>query len=470
MKCWWGILIFGATHAIAQSNSPIPNHFDTVSVDQFHGMDLDESFIRVRLFPIIEPPTGDSYPETQNRNALTLSNEAGFTVISEGGIILGTATEILANFGSERFFRYQSAFDENPTEAPLREIRIEPRDSRFPTLLLWDTDLPQERRIEVRGTITLKKTFFSQSGQNLWSAINTLTFEDYLKSVVPSEVPKDWSSEALKCQAVAARTYAARHWSRARRDGESEFDVEPTTQYQMYKGIRYYKPRIGWSIVESAATTRAVQQTHGKVLTYRGSLIEAAYHANSGGIVCASEECFGTSVNYLIGQRDIPDVLQLPTGSWDNVFSIGELKELLRTLELPQDFAVNETQGLRTLEVGRSRRVSVVGVKLGRDQIFPLTRGQTWAITRLFGNVRGRYFRLSPAFEGAVSQQVFGHGWGHGVGMSQWGAYAQAERGQDFRNILGFYYPGASLQTMSHPDSLLNIFNLVNPTKSLNFQ
>ena len=170
-------------------------------------------------------------------------------------------------------------------------------------------------------------------------AINHVTLETYLPSVVGSEMPASWPQPALRAQAVAARTYALRQ----RRPAEA-FDLRATVSSQVYRGIES----------ETDTTREAVAATRSQVLTYGGSLIEAVFHSSSGGTTEASGDLWAQQLPYLVAVRDFDD--HSPVRSWSERFGPDQLS---------RSFA--ETGGLLNLQVlgrtttGRLRQVRIEG-------------------------------------------------------------------------------------------------------------
>jgi len=132
------------------------------------------------------------------------------------------------------------------------------------------------------------------------NAINVVGLEDYLAGVVPREMPASWSVEALKAQAVAARSYALAHRVRDR-----TFDLYADVRSQVYGGIAS----------EDARATAAIRATAGRVLLHGGTIVDALFHSTSGGRTVSAAEAFGTAVPYLVGVAD-PHSSLSPVNRW----------------------------------------------------------------------------------------------------------------------------------------------------------
>ncbi|MEB3332654.1 MAG: SpoIID/LytB domain-containing protein [Synechococcaceae cyanobacterium] len=294
-------------------------------------------------------------------------------------------------------------------------------------------------------------------------AINHIGLESYLASVVGSEMPASWPLAALEAQAVAARTYAL-----AQRRPNAPFDLRATVASQMYRGV----------IAETASTRRAVERTRGEVLTHGTRLIQAVFHSSSGGSTENSGEIWRQQHPYLVSVPDFDAAS--PVARWEQRFSPGQLR-----------LAFKEIDGVRSIEVlassstGRIRQARVLGpggslLLSGAELRQRLGLRSTWvsfslepappsaAAAQATGALSGGGGALSQAVSSALqispaaaAQEVqpepepsllaIGRGFGHGVGMSQWGAFAMAQSGRDYRSILEHYYRGASLSVWRGP-------------------
>ncbi|MCT0212276.1 MULTISPECIES: SpoIID/LytB domain-containing protein [unclassified Synechococcus] len=295
---------------------------------------------------------------------------------------------------------------------------------------------------------------------DLLRAINVIGVETYLPSVVGSEMPASWPLEALRAQAVAARTYALRQ-----RNPEAPFDLKATVSSQVYKGLE----------AETASTRQATTTTRGLVLMYGNSLINAVFHSSSGGVTENSGDLWTRQLPYLVSVRD-----------FDETGPVSQWKKDLAPELLAEAFAeiggVNRIDVIASTASGRVRQARVIGPsgalvlsgaqlrsRLGlrstmvRFEAAPFrfeSRGEPGL--SLAGDAQpGGPVRFSTPLGGLLGpppppgfqlpQQpiglvAIGRGFGHGVGMSQWGAFALAQRGERFDQILRHYYRGAELR------------------------
>jgi stage II sporulation protein D len=173
-------------------------------------------------------------------------------------------------------------------------------------------------------------------------AVNSVGLEQYLYGVVPSEMPASWPAEALKAQAVVARSYALR----SRRPGEP-YDVFADTRSQVYRGV----------LSETTATNAAVQGTRAGVLSVGGAIAQTFFFSTSGGRTAANEEVFGgTPISYLRSVEDPHDDLS-PYHTWTARFSERDAKRRLRSVTL------GELRGLRVETRTASGRAATVVVR-----------------------------------------------------------------------------------------------------------
>ncbi|MCY7945882.1 SpoIID/LytB domain-containing protein [Bacillus atrophaeus] len=316
-------------------------------------------------------------------------------------------------------------------------------------------------RISLNGKEYLGTVNFSIESSKYIRPVNeNIPFEDYLKGVVPNEMPASWSLEALKAQSVAARTYSIT---------KAGSTVADTTAFQVYGGYSW-----------NANSTKAVEQTKGKVLKYNGSLITAAYSSSNGGYTEASNEVWASSVPYLIAKKDTKD----PQSTWTLTLSKKQLDTNSLDLNKPASWwsSTNETNSAQLAGIKnwimKNKETSAASLKIKsiEDLSFSgTTQGQraktaSLKVNYIVKNSTGSYdsnksttitvpvteLRTmigASAFKSTYvtvkkdtsKYTISGKGYGHGIGMSQYGAKARAESGDSYSTILKFYYPGTTL-------------------------
>ncbi|NNV07232.1 SpoIID/LytB domain-containing protein [Geobacillus sp. C56-T2] len=308
-------------------------------------------------------------------------------------------------------------------------------------------------------------TFVKENGQYV-RPVNTVPVEEYLKGVVPNEMPASWNIEALKAQAVAARTYALSY---------AGATIDDTIRYQVYGGYARYPN-----------STKAVEETYGQVLKYNGRLISAVFSASNGGKTESNANAWGGTPLPIFPIKEDP---------YDNAVSWGftiQKTQIDLTGKNLADYAAwwdtaNETDKVITNNIKtwmkangyNGKEIKIVAipklslyaplsggrVSKGDIAIDYIAKGDTdndgaLAVRRLeligvpaakiralIGNRVILSYLVTEVKETDRSITVSGKGDGHGVGMSQYGAKKMGELGKKYTEILDFYYPGALLTT-----------------------
>ena len=259
---------------------------------------------------------------------------------------------------------------------------------------------------------------FTNGSKNELTVVNNLDIEDYLLSVVPSEIPSSWNVEALKAQAIAARSYSYGYLGRRKEKG---YDLESTIEDQVYLGISSEKP----------STTKAVKETSGITLVdSENKPLIALYHSSGGGYTDSIENLWNEKPSAYIQPRpDYDD--NSPYFKWFRNYTIQEVNDLLRGL------GINEVKKIKIISRTFSNRVKWIKIEGAVNSV--VIRGEEFR----------RYLKLpSSKFNFALENgqvKFAGRGYGHGLGMSQWGAKSLAEHGITFDQILRHYYPGAKM-------------------------
>ncbi len=347
--------------------------------------------------------------------------------------------------------------------------------------------------VKVEGASYRDFITFSRN-ENELVVINNVSIQHYLYGVVPKEMPPSWPLEALKAQAIAAKNYALLYKNKHSNEG---YELCDTQHCQVYGGYNS----------ENIMTNKAVDETSGKILTYNGKLVDAYYHSSSGGFTENSENVWSNSFPYLSGVKD-DFSLGSPYDTWQFVISEEEIRNKLFENGLDVGY-ITEVEILSTSPSGRVQELMVKGTmgtqilaKEKTRQIFGTSNiKSTLFKVKFYGegsNISTRDIYIynfsngdiikKPIAEAAVitsdglsvldsiflsngitisdgsstyeiyneldnnsidsvGKYVFiGKGWGHGVGMSQWGAKKMAELGYDYVQILEHYYTGAIVE------------------------
>lgn len=352
----------------------------------------------------------------------------------------------------------------------------------FPQFRVLDGNISLGQR-SYRGRIEIIRI----SGQNL-TAVNILSVEEYLYSVVPSEMPPSWHTEALKAQAIASRSFTA---VRRGVHSDSGFDICDGSHCHTYLGAG----------AETVRTTAAVRDTTGLLLWHQNNVIAAVYFASSGGHTDNSENVWLEIAPYL---RAVADIHESPAQSWSRVVTLADLDQALTAAGATigaathmhighsannrvQQLIISGTAGTKTLQreeirtffqplpggLLESRNFTIAG-GTGSPGILSnivITDGPTTTLptplTALFAVDHGG--TVLPAAAGPMITAISAHdiatlaaeaqadappgsfvltgaGRGHGVGMSQTGANAMAQAGFTHEQILRFYYQGIEIR------------------------
>ena len=252
--------------------------------------------------------------------------------------------------------------------------------------------------------------------------VNRVPLEDYVASVIGSEYGLN-DIEGTKAMAVVARTYALYALSQDR-------DLHDSERSQVYEGLQK----------ANAATRNAAFSTAGQVLMYDGQLIEAVYSASNGGRTASNESAWGsTPLPYFQSRKDPWDQKVSPHASWSWDVDAKKLEEALSR-------AFNtDVRGIKVTETARDGRVTEVRLDARRGSKTISGSAFRAVVARSFGamTLRSSYFDLKS---GKKRYSFDGRGFGHGVGLSQWGAHGMALDGRSYADILNFYYPGARIE------------------------
>jgi len=376
-----------------------------------------------RNVPIVRGPYKSGAAQIV-RIALETAAKAG-TISGTGkwGIIHGDAA------------RMKNAGEEFPLDSitPVMYDRISAEASDG-SLLIWNGK-------KYRGALIISHT---DSG---FLVVNELPMDSYLRGVVPLEIGNRTSAEvaAVQAQAVAARTYAYKHLNTAR-----TFDMYATVQDQVYGGVDAEKPQSDTAIAATADI----------VVLYNGQPISTPYHSTCGGSTAGVTEVWYNQPDepYLRPVSDrIPGSDHFycdpsPRFSWTQNYDAAGLRAVMEKYLASYTNAPKTNLGriIDIREQGRtaSGRIAALTVQTdsgnytlrGNDIRFVL-RDPKGAIL----NSTNFNFRESKENGEVSNLTVDGRGYGHGIGMCQWGAIGRARAGQDFRTILETYYPGTTI-------------------------
>jgi SpoIID/LytB domain protein len=344
-----------------------------------------------------------------------------------------------------------------------------PSNPAFPLkVVLWHGDrIPDSafKFLAVRGSLILKDLH----GKRV--LVNALPLKDYLAGVIPHEVPFYFSKQALETMAVVARTFALREIEKRKFKG---YDICSTPLCQTYSGLAY----------ESASSRNAVSATQGKVLVYHGKLAYLPYFSTCGGITEAIQNVWNVPpVPYLKSIVDGPEPIRenlsasqgvkqfllRPPDSycknssrfrWKQTYSVNELESLFRRslpLLLKRKVKLGIIKGLKVLQRSTAGRVMDLQIKTSHGVYNVYKDKIRWLFSEGevgLGGLPSTLFVMKEnrGIHGLLRSVTFiGGGWGHGVGLCQYGAEGMAQKGFSYQKILQHYYPGTNLVNETWP-------------------
>lgn len=284
-----------------------------------------------------------------------------------------------------------------------------------------------------------------------FNVINIVNLEEYLFSVVPSEMPAWWPEEALKAQVIAARSYALAHLGKHSSDG---FDLCSTVHCAVYSGVGS----------ENSRTNKAILDTIGEVGMYEGKIIDAVFSSNSGGYSESSYDVWGTKIPYLVGANNMVNLQEkfpLPPYKLNdlllndyNSFSgdptyAGYNKyrwiKLVPDTYFLHNFKLKSLKNIIPLERSKGGSVKKI-IIYGEEKQVTLSKD---IIRSKLGGLRSNRFIIEKRFnsDGTINEVIFyGSGWGHNVGMDQTAAAGMAERGYTYKDIIKHFYKGSNIE------------------------
>ncbi len=256
--------------------------------------------------------------------------------------------------------------------------------------------------------------------------INEISVEEYLKGVLPNEISPNWNIEAIKAQAVAARTFA---YFYKLKNLNQLYHLNATILSQVYTG------KTG----EKAIFNKAIQETQDEVLVFNNRLIAAYFHSVCGGHTEDAEKVWGRKLPYL---RGVPCnyCRNAKHYRWQAIFTD---KEIISKLN-KSGFNITHISRIVPGKISSSGRWVSVRI-IGKPHSITV-QGNMFRLILGAEKLRSTKFRISHYKDKWI---VKGKGWGHGVGMCQWGAKGMADRGYKYYQILRYYFRGTKLVKIS---------------------
>jgi stage II sporulation protein D len=286
----------------------------------------------------------------------------------------------------------------------------------------YDADMLINGRM-FRGNIQ-----FIKSNDTKLSVINYIGLEDYLKGISVRETSHYRPPESLKAEVIVFRTFAL---YKMQENAKKDFDLTSDVYSQVYGGKGAERYRIN----------KTVDETKGLVLTYRGKVFPAFYHSTCGGHTEDASLFWNINIEPL---RGVPCSFcqDSPHFRWHSVLSQEEVKNAL----IKSGYQIENIKDILILSRDKSNRIANIKIITEKKDIEISAKD--------FRNIIGPNIIRSTNFDVKIIDHdiVFrGLGWGHGVGLCQWGAYFMAKLGYSYKQILEYYYPGAQISSIANP-------------------
>ncbi len=264
--------------------------------------------------------------------------------------------------------------------------------------------------------------------------------EDYIKGVLAAEMPAEFDIEALKAQAVAARTYALGRAAKLYGSAGVHDDADVCTDHTHCQAwVSKEQAMKNWGLLASFKywnkITRAVNETQGQVIEYNRVLINPLFHSNSGGHTENVEDVWGgTSEPYLKGVKSMGED---KFREYESTVELSETEMIKALKKNNPKIKLNSGNLLQNIKInGYSSGNRVLSMNIGNEKI----NGTDF---RKIFNLKSTNFKLKRLAGGKISITTYGYG--HGVGMSQCGANYMAQKGSDYKEILKYYYKGVEI-------------------------
>jgi len=257
------------------------------------------------------------------------------------------------------------------------------------------------------------------------SAVNYLELEDYVKGISIREISHYWPPEAIKASVIVFRTFVL---YKAEEGAGRDFDLTSDIYSQVYSGQNAERYRIN----------KAVDETKGEVIFYKSKVLPAFYHATCAGHTEDAEVLWNIDLAPLKGVV-CPFCKDSPHFRWHLVLTLDEIKEKLAQ----GGYKIPEIKDIAILGHNPSGRITDLKIVSGKKELKIPAKD--------FRNIIGPNLIKSTNFSVTLINHdvVFeGFGWGHGVGLCQWGAYFMAKQGHDYKDILKYYYPGSDVKNI----------------------
>ena len=332
---------------------------------------------------------------------------------------------------------------------PLAACRIVPREGA--AITVYEVQENNKER-KYYGNLFLYKN----DRDNTVDVVNEVGLEDYLAGVLGREVSSAWPVEALKTQAVASRTRVL-YQREAARAANQRFDVQTDTRDQVYGGVPEGK--------DAEKLFQAVRSTAGQVLTYNGKIFNIYFASTCGGMTENASRVFKDN-NHPPGGIECPYCAQSPVFEWTHRAPKADIRTRIQNHTTDNVGDIVSITGINTDKAGHAEQIEVKhtnGVTVFPDANKFRTTVLERGIVQFLGkdgqwhssseDPKHGEFIMSTSFTVTIEGDMIishGRGWGHAVGMCQFGALGMTEQGKSYREILNFYYPGTQIAENYH--------------------
>jgi len=293
---------------------------------------------------------------------------------------------------------------------------------------LWKGRNPQAVLPRLQNKYGGEFSIRNYGGESL--IVNSVDIEKYLTGVLAKEMDSLWPIEALKAQAVLSRTFAVLK-IKENRSKNLPYDIENSIYHQVY------------GVTDCEKIGKAVYETAGQILTDSGEIAQVFFHANCGGRTSTPEEVWGGTYHKLQSVED-PYCADTPYYNWSKTFTKAQVSRLVNfpgmdKITVSERYKSGRAKNLRL----SSKNGKVVYMQAHKFRMAINGKSSRVAFDEPF---------IIPATNFTISQQgekitFTGTGYGHGVGMCQWGARKMAEGGKSHGEILGYYFPNLVMET-----------------------
>lgn len=281
----------------------------------------------------------------------------------------------------------------------------------------------KEKEVEIDYKIISKRNV--RILRNQTGEIDYVPLEEYILGVLAGEMPVSFELEALKAQAVAARSYVLK---RMEFNQDKDYDVIDTVHNQVYLDIDYLKDKWKDDYVKNINKLRqAIKETEGEYVMYDGAVADTLFFSTSNGYTENSEDVFSSSIPYLKSVSSSWDEKVSPVFTDKKTFKITDVCNTLN-IKCSEKLDINITKKTNT---GRITELTINGTTFKASTIYTSLkiRSTDFTVEQSSGNIT-----------------FYTKGYGHGVGMSQYGALGMAQEGYSYKDILMHYYTGTTIE------------------------